>query len=53
MNFATAGIVCARVSMLLVVAIGLFCFGERLTEVEATGVVMAVLAVFMLGRVAS
>jgi drug/metabolite transporter (DMT)-like permease len=53
MKFATAGIICAMTSMLLLVGIGVVCFGERLSEAESTGVVMALLAVVLLGRVTS
>jgi drug/metabolite transporter (DMT)-like permease len=51
MKFATAGLICAMTSMLLLVGIGVLCFGERLNESELTGVAMAVLAVVLLGRV--
>lgn len=51
MKLATAGIVCAMTGMLLLVGIGVVCFGERLNEAESTGVVMALLAVVLLGRV--
>jgi drug/metabolite transporter (DMT)-like permease len=53
MKFATAGILCAVMSMLLLVGVGVVCFGERLNEAEATGIVMALLAAVLLGRVTS
>lgn len=52
MKIATAGIFYAVVSALLLVAIGTLFFGERLNAGEMTGVVMATLAVLLLGRLA-
>lgn len=53
MKLATAGIFCAMMSMLLLIGVGVICFGERLNEAESAGVVMALLAVALLGRVTS
>lgn len=50
MKIATAGIVYAVSSALLLVLIGVVCFGERLTPSEVTGVAMALGAVVLLGR---
>jgi multidrug transporter EmrE-like cation transporter len=52
MKIATAGIFYAVVSALLLVAIGALFFGERLNAGEMTGVVMATLAILLLGRLA-
>jgi drug/metabolite transporter (DMT)-like permease len=53
MKLATAGIFCAVMSMLLLIGIGVIGFGERLNETESAGVVMALIAVVLLGRVTS
>ena len=53
MRIATAGLIYAVASALLLVAIGVTFFGERLTASELTGVVMAMGAIVLLGRVAS
>ena len=50
MKLATAGIICAATSMLLLVAVGVMCFGERLNAAESAGVVMALIAMILLGR---
>ncbi|HTJ19011.1 MAG TPA: SMR family transporter [Steroidobacteraceae bacterium] len=50
MKIATAGIVYAVSSALLLVLVGVVCFGERLTASEVTGVAMALGAVVLLGR---
>jgi multidrug transporter EmrE-like cation transporter len=53
MKLATAGVVYAVTSTLLLVCVGVVFFGERLSGAESTGVVMAVLAVVLLGRLAA
>lgn len=50
MKLATAGVSCAVVSALLLVAIGTLCFGEKLNVGETTGVILALGAVILLGR---
>src|SRR5262245_17444460 len=53
MRIATAGLIYAVASALLLVLIGVTFFGERLTASEVTGIVMAMGAIVLLGRVAS
>jgi drug/metabolite transporter (DMT)-like permease len=53
MKLATAGVFYAVASVLLLVGIGVVFFGEKLTPAEATGVLMAVSAVVLLGRMAT
>jgi drug/metabolite transporter (DMT)-like permease len=50
MKIATAGIVYAVASALLLVSIGVVFFEERLSASELTGVAMALIAVVLLGR---
>lgn len=53
MKLATAGLIYGVVSTLLFVVIGTFCFGERLSASEMTGVGMAMIAIALLGRAVS
>jgi len=50
MKLATVGVLYAVGSALLLVAIGVLFFDERLTPAEKAGVVMATVAVALLGR---
>lgn len=50
MKLATAGVVYAVASALLLVFVGVVFFGEKLTGIESTGVVMAMFAVVLLAR---
>jgi len=50
MKLASVGVLYAVGSALLLVAIGVLFFDERLTPAESTGVVLATLAVLLLGR---
>jgi multidrug transporter EmrE-like cation transporter len=51
MKLATAGLIYGVVSTFMLVLIGSFCFGERLSASEITGVGMAMVAMLLLGRV--
>ncbi len=53
MKLATAGVFYAVTSALLLVCVGIFMFGEKLTGAESTGIVMALFAVVLLGRLAA
>lgn len=50
MKLASVGVLYAVGSALLLVAVGVVFFGERLTPGETTGVVLATMAVLLLGR---
>jgi multidrug transporter EmrE-like cation transporter len=50
MKLATAGVIYAVVSSLLLVCVGIFMFDEKLSGSESTGVVMAIVAVVLLAR---
>lgn len=50
MKLATAGLIYGVVSTLVLVAIGAYCFGERLSASEITGVGMALGAMLLLAR---
>ncbi|MGH8175115.1 MAG: SMR family transporter [Steroidobacter sp.] len=53
MKLATAGVIYAVTSALMLVCIGIVFFGEKLNGAESTGVVMALMAVVLLGRLAA
>lgn|SRR5512138_220626 len=53
MKLATAGVFYAVTSALLLVFVGIFMFGERVTGAESTGIIMALFAVVLLGRLAA
>ena len=52
MKMATAGLIYAVLSALLLVLVGITIFGERLSPSEATGIAMAMGALVLLGRLA-
>lgn len=51
MKLATAGLIFGVVNTVMLVLIGTFCFGERLTPGEMTGAGLAIVAMLLLGRV--
>jgi len=51
MKIATAGLIFGVVSTLMLVAVGIAVFGERLSSSEITGAAMAIAAMVLLGQV--
>jgi multidrug transporter EmrE-like cation transporter len=51
MKLATAGVVYAVTSALLLACVGVLFFGEKLSGTESTGAIMAILAVVLLSRI--